>query len=90
MKSFDIADALKYDCSVSKTRIKLCDKRSGEMFEHVVYHPGDSYPLNRMGRVIEGFGYGVLSCDTEDTVTGIVPWDEIFSYLERKEKGALS
>lgn len=84
MKDFSVEDVLHYQTSVSRSRIRISDKRTGEITETVLYHPGDNYPLTNMRRIIEGYGYGVVSCDTEDTVTGVIPWEEMFRYLERK------
>lgn len=83
---FDIADIIRYECSVTRTRMKLCDKRTGEMIEVVLFHPGIAYPLDRLGKKIGEYGYSVMSCEAEDTVTGMIPWNDVFTYLENKEE----
>ena len=85
-KPFDLADVVRIDCVVSVSRLKLRDNRTGNIEEMVIYHPGDNYPLSQKRRDIESYGYSIISCEAEDTVTGYTPWNVIFDDLLRREK----
>ena len=85
-KEFDLVKELTYETSVSQSRIKLHDKRSGEILEVVICHPGDEYPKTWLRKICEEYGFGLVSCDTEDTESGILEWNDIFSLLQMRRK----
>ena len=87
MKEFNIKDIVSMpDEVVTKTRMILRDKRNDECILTEIYHAGYRYPLQSMGHRIESYGFEVVSCDAEKTLKGKIPWDQIYSLFEQKEK----
>ena len=87
MKGFSVKDiTVMPEEIVSKTRMILRDKRTDECTLTEIYHVGDRYPLQAMGHRIESYGYEIVSCETEKSLKGKIPWDQIYKLFEQKEK----
>ena len=83
-KEYDVKDSLNFETKISKTRIRLYDRRGEVHLETIVYHPGEQYPQSYLQKICEGYGYGLDFCRTEDTVSGVVDWREIFDNFATK------
>ena len=87
---FDLGSRLRENIAqpITKTVLVLRDKRTGKRTEHVIYHPGYTFPLYRYGAMIMEYGFEVVSCQAEDTVTGPLPWEQL--YEDQKNKGDIA
>ena len=86
MKVFSVKDIAEMpEEIITKTRMILRDKRNNECIVTEVYHSGYRYPIQAMGPKIERYGFEVVSCETEKSLKGKIPWDQIYSLFEKKE-----
>lgn len=81
MTKFRIEDMLRRECPVTRSRIELIDRRTGEKYERTFAHPGENYPKTDLFQACEKMGFGVLSFEKLETRNGAIPWDDIFDLL---------
>ena len=81
MSDFNIREKLQYPVSVTKTKLTVLDRRTGLKEEHYLIHPGSEYPIVKMGQIACDYGFEIVSHETLDTVTGYLPWGDLYDYV---------
>lgn len=81
-QKFDLYRELKYPTPVSVSRIRLKDKRTDEIHEMCVTHLGETYPAKRLQYICDTFGYGLISCETEDTRSDYIDWSALYEDMD--------